>query len=282
MAKIISIQKKESRFNLVGGGTIARYTIHSDILNAEKTFSVYLPAGYDDSGRRYPVLYLFHSAGATDETWTQTGQLKEIADDAVRSRMATPMIIVVPDASGTDEHHLGKLLGYFSVEGWDYEAYFHKELIALVDETFRTLADKHHRAVAGVSMSGEAAIAYAQKNPAFYAAACSLSGILGKPEQSKMAKTDEGYAAGLIRNNPSAYVENATPDQVEALKTVRWYADCGDNDFFYEGNIQFFLAMKAKGIPIDYRMRSGVHDWYYWTTGLAPILHFISIAFSAE
>lgn len=282
MATIISVKKKESHFNLIKGGTVARYTIHSDILNADKTFSVYVPADYDESDRRYPVLYLFHSAGATDETWTQTGQLKEIADDAMRSHMAVPMIIVVPDASGTDEHHLGKLLGYFSVDGWDYEAYFHKELIPLVDDTFRTVADKRHRAVAGVSMSGEAAIAYAQKNSTYYAAACSISGILGKPEQSKMAKTDAAYADGLIRNNPAAFVENATPEQVEALKTVRWYADCGDNDFFYEGNIQYFLAMKAKGVDIDYRMRSGVHDWYYWTTGLAPILQFISLAFSAE
>ena len=67
---------------------------------------------------------------------------------------------------------------------------------------------------------------------------------------------------------------------VEKLKTVRWYTDCGDSDYFYEGNIQFFLAMKRQGVPIDYRMRSGVHSWYYWITGLAPILHFLSIGFA--
>lgn len=236
--------------------------------------------GYDDSNECYPVLYLFHSAGATDETWTQIGHLKEIADDAIRSAVALPMIIVMPDASGSDEHHLGKHLGYFSSPGWDYESYFHNELIPLVDQTYRTLADKSHRAISGISMGGEAAVAYAQKYSDYYGAVGSISGILGKPEQSVMAKTDADYAAGLMKNNPALYVENATPDQVESLKTISWYADCGDNDFFYEGNIQFFLAMKAKGITIDYRMRSGVHDWFYWTSGLRPVLQFISIAFA--
>lgn len=280
MAKITSINKIQHRLNLINGGTVERCTLQSEILSTEKTFTVYLPKGYDDCEARYPVLYLFHSAGATDETWTQMGQLKQIADDAIRSAVAVPMIIVMPDASGSDEHHLGKRLGYFSTEGWDYEAYFHKELIMLVDETFKTLDDKKHRAIAGVSMGGEAAVAYAQKYSDFYGAVGSISGILGKPEQSVMAKTDADYAAGLVKNNPAAYVENATPAQVEALKTISWYADCGDNDFFYEGNIQFFLAMKSKGIPMDYRMRSGVHDWYYWITGLQPVLQFISVAFT--
>lgn len=281
MAQISSITRIRHHLNLIPGGSVERCTIQSDILGAEKTFTVYLPLGYDDNeSQRYPVLYLFHSAGATDQTWTQTGQLKEIADNAVRSHATTPMIIVMPDASGSDERHLGKRLGYFSVEGWDYESYFHRELIPAVDSTYRTIAEKNRRAVAGVSMGGEAAVAYAQKNPGFYGASCAISGILGKPEQSVMAKTDPDYADGLVKNNPAAFVERATPSQVEALQSVRWYADCGDNDFFYEGNIQFFLAMKAKKIPIEYRMRSGVHDWYYWTSGLPAVLQFVSGVFT--
>lgn len=252
----------------------------SDVLGVNKDFSVYLPAGYSDGNRRYPVLYLFHPAGGTHEIWISMGELPQITDDAIRSGMALPMIVVVPDASGLGDHNLGKHLGYFSVEGWDYESYFVNELIPLVDSTYRTLADKQHRAIAGASMGGEAAVSYAQKHPELYGSACALSGIVGHPEQSKMAQTDKSYADSLIANNPTAFVESAPPAVIEQLKTVRWYTDCGDNDYFYEGNIAFFLTMKHKGIPIDYRMRSGVHSWYYWVTGLAPVLHFISIGFS--
>lgn len=281
MVKLLERRKAVNHFGrLPDSGTIEHCSMSSDILGTNKDFSVYLPAGYEDSDRRFPVLFLLHPAGGTHEMWISMGQLPQIADDAIRSGMALPMIIVIPDASGTGEFHLGQHLGYFSVPDWDYEAYFHNELIPLIDASYRTLADKHHRAITGASMGGEAAIAYAQKHPGLYAASCAISGIVGHPEQSKMAMTDKDYAASLLANNPSAYVENATPAQVEQLKSVRWYIDCGDNDFFYEGNVEFFLAMKRKGIPIDYRMRSGVHGWYYWVTGLAPVLHFLSIGFA--
>ncbi|MDE6208047.1 MAG: esterase family protein [Muribaculaceae bacterium] len=281
MVKLLEQHKVISRFgNLPGSGTVEHCLMSSDVLGVNKNFSVYLPAGYDDGSRRYPVLYLLHPAGGTDDIWIRMGHLPEIANDAIRSGMALPMIIVMPDASGMDEYHLGKHLGFFDVTDWNYETYFHNELIPLIDSNYRTIADKQHRAITGASMGGEAAIAYAQKHPALYGASCSMSGILGHPEQSQLAASDKDYAESLIKNNPSVFVENATPDEIDKLKSVRWYADCGDSDFFYEGNTEFFLAMKKQGVPIDYRMRSGVHGWYYWITGLAPILHFISIGFA--
>lgn len=283
MGKLLERRKAVSHFGTFpGSGSIEHCAMSSDVLGATKDFSVYLPAGYDKSDRRYPVLYILHPAGGTHESWISQGELPQIADDAIRSGMAVPMIIVMPDASGTDEFHLGKHLGFFSVEGWDYEAYFHKELIPLIDSTYRTIADRQHRAITGASMGGECAIAYAQKNPEIYGASCALCGIVGHPEQSTMARTDKDYAASLIANDPSAFVENATDQQIEKLKGIRWYTDCGDNDYFYEGNIEFFLAMKRKAIPIDCRMRSGVHGWYYWVTGLAPILHFLSTGFTDD
>ena len=270
-----------SHFGIIpGSGTIEHCSMSSDVLGVTKDFSVYLPDGYEEDDRRYPVLYLLHPAGGTDEIWIHMGQLPQIADDAIRSGMAIPMIIVMPDASGEGEYHLGKHLGFFSVWDWDYENYFHNELIPLIDSSYRTIADKKHRAITGASMGGEAAISYAQKHPELYGASCALSGIVGHPEQSRMAQSDKDYADSLIENNPSAFVNNASSEVIEQLKTVRWYTDCGDNDFFYEGNVDFFLSMKRLSIPIDYRMRSGVHGWYYWVTGLAPILHFLSIGFS--
>lgn len=281
MVKLLERQKVNSHFgHLPGSGTIERCSMSSDILGVNKDFSVYLPAGYEDNIQSYPVLYLLHPGGGTHDIWISRGDLPQIADEAIRSGMALPMIIVMPDASGIDEHHLGKHLGYFNVADWNYETYFHKELIPLIDAIYRTIADKKHRAITGASMGGEAAVAYAQQHQDIYGAVCSLSGILGHPEQSQLASSDKDYAESLIKNNPLAFVENATPEDIDKLKSIRWYADCGDNDFFYEGNTEFFLAMKKHGVPIDYRMRSGVHGWYYWVTGLAPILSFISIGFA--
>lgn len=283
MGKLLERHKAVSHFGkLPDSGSIEHCSMSSYTLGVNKDFSVYLPNGYEESGNPYPVLYLLHPAGGTHEIWISMGQLPQIADDAIRSGMILPMIIVIPDASGEEEYHLGKHLGFFSVPGWDYEAYFHNEFIPLIDSTYRTLADKKHRAITGVSMGGEAAISYAQKHPDIYGASCAISGIVGHPEQSQMAQTDKDYADSLIANNPTEFVKDASPEVIEKLKSVKWYTDCGDNDFFYQGNIEFFLEMKNKGIPIDYRMRSGVHSWYYWVTGLAPILHFISINFAEK
>ena len=281
MAKIITKTSAGSSFGNIKGGTMKRFTVWSDVLQAEKTFIAYFPLDYDNEpARRYPAMYFFHAAGSSDETWARIMQLQSAADDSVRSGMALPMIIIVPDASGSDERKLGKRLGYFTVPGWDYERYFHTELIPLVDAELRTIADKRHRVIAGASMGGEAAVAYAQKYPEFYGAAAALCGIVGKPEQSTLTSTDKDYAQSLIANNPSLFVKNATPAQVEALKSIRWYADCGDNDFFIEGNFEFVLNMRSRGIPIQFRMRSGVHGFYYWITGLAPIFRFFSNGFA--
>lgn len=283
MGKLLERRKAVSRFEKhPRSGSIEHCTMSSDILGVNKEFSVYMPWGYEESERQYPVLYLLHPAGGTHETWIKQGLLPQIADDAIRSGMAVPMIIVLPDGSGMGEGHLGRRLGFFSVPGWDYEAFFRTELIPQLEATYRTRDDRRERAIAGASMGGEAAVAYAQKHPGLFGAACALSGLLGHPEQSRMAHTDKDYAASLIANDPTAHVKNAGPDEVENLKTVRWYADCGDDDFFYAGNSEFFLAMKEKGIPLAYRMRSGVHNWYYWVTGLAPVLTFLSSGFAGE
>lgn len=280
MVKILERRKAQHHFgNRPDNGTVEHCSMSSDILGVNKEFSIYLPAGYDETDRRYPVLYLFHPGGGTHEIWISMGQLPQIADDAIRSGMTVPMIIVVPDGSGEGDFHLGRHLGFFSVPGWDYESYMIKELIPLIDSNYRTVADKSRRAIGGVSMGGEAAIAYGQKYSQIFSTACAISGLLGHTEKSQLSQSDKDYSDSLALNNPALYVENASADEVERLKSVRWYADCADNDYVFEGNIQFFMAMKAKGVPLDYRMRSGVHGWYYWITGFAPLLQYVSTGF---
>ena len=71
-----------------------------------------------------------------------------------------------------------------------------------------------------------------------------------------------------------------TDDQAAALRTVRWWVDCGDDDFLYEGNIRFYDQMKKHHIPLQFRMRDGGHTWRYWQTALPDVLTFISIGFA--
>lgn len=65
----------------------------------------------------------------------------------------------------------------------------------------------------------------------------------------------------------------------EKIKSVRWYIDCGDDDFLYEGNSLIHIALKKRDIPHEYRVRDGGHTWTYWRTALPDVLAFVSQAF---
>src|SRR5690606_23976234 len=73
-------------------------TVKSEILKMDRKYAIYLPAGYDESDRSYPVLYLLHGSGNNHTGWVQFGQVQHIADKTIADGNAGPMIIVMPDA----------------------------------------------------------------------------------------------------------------------------------------------------------------------------------------
>ncbi len=258
--------------SLAAQSRVVEATVKSVLLGVEKPYLVYLPDGYDTSGRDYPVLYLLHGASDTHTAWRDKGNMRLITDEHTEAGMALPMIVVMPDARGEGENNMGKNMGYFNQPGWPYEDFFFTEFIPYIEKTYRITGDKKHRAVAGLSMGGFGSAGYAQKHPEMFSSACPLSGALGGMSRDT---SPEKRA-----NSPVGFVENATPEEVEALKTVRWYSDCGDDDFLWFANIEFFRLMKEKGIPMQYRMRNGAHNWEYWQTALPQVLTFVSIGFS--
>ncbi len=238
----------------------------------EKSYLVYLPAGYDaNPDKLYPVLYLLHGAGDDHTGWREKGAMQLISDEHIASGLALPMIIVMPDASGEGGGPDGgstKNRGYFNRPDWPYEDHFFAEFIPHIEKSYRIAADKGHRAVAGLSMGGGGSVGYAQRHPEMFSSACPMSGALA------------GMGSGYSTGSHVDFVRNATPEQVEALKSVRWWVDCGDDDFLWQANIDYFRAMREKQIPVQYRMRNGAHNWEYWQTALPPILTFISIGFA--
>lgn len=264
---------------LAQGSKVINAEMPSKILGETKPYTIYLPDGYDESkSERYPVLYLLHGAWGCDRDWTERGTTQEIADLTIKNGTAVPMIIVMPDARGTDENFAGPHMGYFNVPGWNYEDYFFQELIPYIDATYRTIPDKWHRAIAGLSMGGGGTAAYAQHHPELFSSACPLSGLIGLSDK-RPDNDGSAFYISLAMNDPAAYVEKADSATVDALKTVRWYADCGDDDFLVDANLAFYTAMRRKGIPMEYRMRDGAHNWTYWRTALPDVLRFCSIGF---
>ena len=266
----------------MAGGRVEQCSVRSEILGVEKPYAVYLPDGYDKSKDNYPVLYLLHGATDTFMAWPEKGDMQHIANQTLKGKDVRKMIIVMPDASGTGERNAGSNMGYFNVEGWSYEDFFFKEFIPHIDATYRTIAAKEGRAIAGLSMGGGGATVYAQHHPEIFAASYSTSGLLDLYDQL-VQKRRSYYGIVWLWSvevtSPVDYLRRATPEQIEQLRTVRWMLDCGDDDRLVKTNVDYFIEMKRVDVPVEFRIRDGKHNWAFWRESLPQILRF---SFPAE
>ena len=261
------------------GKVMDNLTLDSKILKGERKFAVYLPPDYDSSSRSYPVLYLLH--GYTDDHtgWVQFGEVLHITDKAILSGEATPMIIVMPDADTGLPGYTNAISGK-----WNYEDFFFKELMPHVEERFRIKKDKRYRAISGLSMGGGGTFIYALRRPDLFSSAAPLSASLGPQSLEEMNKLRylRYKNSNFSLNDFKTYSEKNNPlklvDQIDAekLNSVRWYIDCGDDDFLYKGNSLMHIKMRDKKVNHEFRIRDGGHTWTYWRTSLPTVLSFIS------
>jgi enterochelin esterase-like enzyme len=255
-------------------------SLPSKILKSERKYAVYLPPDYEGSERSYPVLYLLHGGGDDQTGWVQFGEVLNITDKAIRDGKATPMIIIMPDANTGTRGYANNATGT-----WRYEDFFFEELMPFVEKKYRIKADKRYRAVAGLSMGGDGSFTYALHHPELFSSACPLSAGTGpltlEDAATRLKKETPSIPDSLItkfynRQSVLALI-NAMPDSLK--KSVRWYIDCGDDDFLYEGNSLAHIAMRKREIPHEFRTRDGAHNWTYWRAALPEVLEFISQAF---
>jgi len=268
------------------GKVFDELTMDSKILDMERKYAIYLPPDYEASERSYPVLYLLHGAGDDQTGWVQFGEVLHIADKAILEGSATPMIIVMPDGNT-------KRRGYFNdpKNEWRYEDFFFEEFMPYVESTYRIKGEKRFRAISGLSMGGGGTFMYALHHPELFSSACPLSAYCGplSMEELESRMERQGGDQGSKEQIESWYKKHSAIELINAIdpeelqknrqNQVRWYIDCGDDDFLYEGNSLAHIAMRKKEIPHEYRVRDGGHTWTYWRESLPEVLSFISAAF---
>ncbi len=263
------------------GKVFDNLSMKSEILNMERKYAIYLPPDYETSERSYPVLYLLHGSGDDQSGWVQFGEVLHITDKAIKNGTSTAMIIVMPDANTGQRGYTNDVSG-----NWRYEDFFFEEFMPFIEGKYRIRTEKRYRAVAGLSMGGGGTFYFALHRPDLFSAACPLSastGPLTREEvknnmqrrgmqdvsETKMNEWYEKYSVTEMVNN--------LPE--EDLKAVRWFIDCGDDDFLFEGNALVHIALKKRNIPHEYRVRDGAHNWTYWRESLPEVLRFVSDGF---
>lgn len=164
------------------GGSLITAVVHSVGLednllgdSPDRDVTIYLPPGYEESGERYPVIYLLHGYAGNDRLWFGTGytqvDLEPVMDYLIYRKTIEPMILVSPDS-------YNRFMGSWyinSVSSGNWEDFIVQDVVQYVDEHYRTIADPESRGIAGHSMGGYGTVMLAIKHPDVFSAAYALS-----------------------------------------------------------------------------------------------------------
>jgi enterochelin esterase-like enzyme len=280
------LQGEEGPAGSPRGRVVEEQSVSSDLLGRDIPYSVYLPPGYDESERSYPVVYLLHGFTDDETAWVQFGEVQRAADRGIADRTIPPMVIVMPDADST--WYINDAAGTTPYE----EAVF-QEFIPAVEETYRIRSEAQFRGVAGLSMGGFGTLVWAMRHPEMFAAAAAFSAGIFTEEGMRAMPWDEYrvpfstvFGGGEepetritehFREHSPLHLARTAP--VDSLRSVRWYIDCGDDDFLYEGNSRLHIVLRDREVPHEYRVRNGAHNWTYWREHIGKGLAFIGESF---
>lgn len=271
-------------------------SIHSVSLDGELRFLVALPPEYArEPERRFPVVYLLHGRGDDLGAWTTA--LGELTRLSAEGRIP-PCIAVLPDAPSA------RRAGYyinsrFAGDGTDrskgaaVESALTQDLIAHIDGSYRTVAARESRVIAGYSMGGYGALRYALAHPQLFGAALVLSPAVyvPLPPAESSAREFGAFGAGEERFVEQIYRENNYPALLGHFEAaglpLRMFVAVGDDehahtdpeewrhDLDLEAHAVYNRLRRVPGIAIEFRVSNGPHDWATWRPAFAEGLEFI-------
>ncbi len=245
---------------------------HSEVLGVDKNFSVMLPKSYaKEPERRYPVVYMLHGAGENDWEWANipVSMISEAITMITNDGTAAECIVVFPNANEAGH------MGYFNQPDWKYEDYFFQELLPCIDRRYRTIPDKGHRAIGGLSMGGGGSFNYGMRHPELFSSVYAISAAVSANLFDSSAESPAVLPATM---NGGHY----TPEQIEAAKSVYFVLDCGDDDFLFDANVATYQQMKKNGMKVQFRCFDGAHASYYWYDALRRALAYMTRHFSTQ
>lgn len=160
-------------------GEVRSRWYHSKVTGQPRRVMVYTPPGYDaDPKTKYPVLYLQHGGGEDETGWSKQGHMHFILDNLIAEKKAVPMVVVMERGYATraGEQPAAPQPGR-GFGGGAFEDVVLKDLIPMIDATYRTLADREHRAIAGLSMGSGQAMQIGLTHTDTFSAVGAFSGV---------------------------------------------------------------------------------------------------------
>lgn len=196
-------------------GNVQQVLFHSPSTDTERRAFVYTPPQYGKDGKRYPVLYLQHGWGEDETAWSSQGHASLIMDNLIAEGKIDPFIIVMTYGM-TNDVKFGTI-GQFT--GKEFEQVLVDELVPYIDANFQTVADRDHRAMAGLSMGGIETKLITLRRPEVFGYYGLLSGGTYSPEELEGNGVKKVFVSCGSKENPDRVQES-----VEALKKAGYDA----------------------------------------------------------
>ena len=236
-------------------GTLSKVWYESPTLKLNRRMYVYTPAGYEDSQTRYPVFYLLHGGGGDEDAWTTLGRTCQIMDNLISQGKAKPMIVVMPNgnpgqaAAFTDAFVNPSVSAPYDMGLGLFEESMVKDIIPYVESHYRVVADRDHRALAGLSMGGMQTLTLTGNYPYMF-------GYIGVMSMGLVDVTTMGL--------------KPDPDQDAKFETLKnsgyklYWVGVGKDDFLYKSVQSLRTALDKHGLKYTYRESTGGHSWANW------------------
>ena len=294
-------------------GEVRVESFYSAALGVSKHYVIYLPPSYARGTRSYPVAYYLHGYGGNESDWLSLAEMDRVADSVFAGGSAE-MIVVMPDGDDGWYSDWAEPLSYdacmadtmldrrgttYCTTRNAYATYVAHDLVAHVDSTYRTRADRRHRGIAGLSMGGYGAITLALTHPDVFAAAASHSGVLSPTYAGPHPLAGPPrYAVSMDSLRPMWAWAWATIGRAFGSDTASWsardparlarrlraaggpfpalFVDGGTEDALTDESRVFHAELGALGVPHQYAEWPGAHNWRYWRAHVGASLAWLA------
>jgi enterochelin esterase family protein len=232
-------------------GAVAAVHYKSSALGGDRRMHVYTPPGYETSQDKYPVFYLLHGAGDSDDSWTSVGRANFILDNLIAAGKAKPMVVVMP-AGHTGPFSFGappsSSDGRPNLGANSFEEDFAKDVMPYVEKHYRVQTDRNSRAIAGLSMGGAQTIN-------LFVPHLDQFGYVGV------------FSSGLFLRNPADWEKEnqAKLDDAKAKEGLKllWLAT-GKDDFLMPRTKETVELFKKHDFNPVFKESAGGHTWINW------------------
>jgi enterochelin esterase-like enzyme len=232
-------------------GAVSEVTYHSKALQRFRRMHVYTPPGYESGKGKYPVFYLLHGAGDSDNAWSTVGRAGFILDNLIAAKKAKPMVVVMPAGHTRASGFGGARPASTNVD--EFVQDFMGDVMPHIEKNYRVMNDRDQRAIAGLSMGGGQTLNIAIPNLEKFAyVGVYSSGIFGIISTNRTGPTWEEQHKDTLSNAKLK----------KGLKLF-WFGT-GKDDFLVQTTRATVDMFKKNGFDVIYDETSGAHTWIVW------------------